>query len=77
MREGGLLVRRTYGEWMVPALWYRVLRELLKRAGVTLPLEPRGPRWWWQGWEWFRARLANTALQRWTAHVIGTVGEKP
>jgi len=30
MREAGLVVRRTYGEWMVPGLGYRVLREVLK-----------------------------------------------
>ena len=77
VREGGLVVRRTYGEWMVPGLWYRVARELLKRAGLVLPLEPRGPGWWARGWDALRARLADTALQRWTAHVIGTVGEKP
>ena len=36
--EAGLTVRRTYGEWMVPGLGYRVLREGLKRLGVMLPL---------------------------------------
>ena len=77
MRESGLVVRRTYGEWMVPGLWYRGLREVLKRIGLVLPLEPRGPEWWARGWERLRASLADTALQRWTAHVIGTVGEKP
>ena len=30
--EAGFTVRRTYGEWMVPGLAYRVLRELLKRG---------------------------------------------
>src|SRR5260221_4577090 len=42
VREAGLTVRRSYGEWMVPGLAYRVLRELLKRGlGLSLPLEPR------------------------------------
>jgi len=51
----GLRVRRTYGEWMVPGLWYRVARELLKRgARVALPLEPSGPSWWARGWERLR-----------------------
>ena len=55
----GLRVRRTYGEWMVPGLAYRVLREVLKRGlGIALPLEPRGPGWWDRGWTALRARLS-------------------
>jgi SAM-dependent methyltransferase len=73
----GLAVRRTYGEWMVPGLWYRVAREVLKRgSGVALPLEPRGPRLWWTGWDALRARLSRAAWAPWTSHVIGTVAEK-
>ncbi len=74
----GLRVRRTYGEWMVPGLGYRVLREVLKRGlGVVLPLEPRGPRWWSAGWEGLRARFGGTRAALYTSHVIGTVAEKP
>ena len=74
----GLTVRRTYGEWMVPGLAYRVLREVLKRGvSVALPLEPRGPRWWSAMWEASRARAARLRLALYTCHVIGTVGEKP
>jgi SAM-dependent methyltransferase len=73
----GLEVRRTYGEWMVPGLGYRVLREALKRGlRVTLPLEPRGPRWWSGAWEALRTRLARARWALWTCHVIGTVAEK-
>ncbi len=78
MREAGLAVRRTYGEWMVPGLGYRVARELLKRGfGARLPLHPRGPSWWERGWESLRAGLARHRLALYTCHVIGTVGEKP
>jgi SAM-dependent methyltransferase len=73
----GLAVTRTYGEWMVPGLWYRVTREVLKRGlGVALPLEPRGPRFWWAGWEGLRARLSRARWAAWTSHVIGTVAVK-
>ena len=75
--ETGLRVRRTYGAWMVPGLGYRVMRELLKRAGLVLPLEPRGPRWWDGMWSRFRERFGRTRLALYTCHVIGTVAEKP
>lgn len=78
VREAGLRVRRSYGEWMVPGLWYRVTREVLKRGvGVALPLEPRGPAWWSDAWERLRARAARHRAALYTSHVIGTVGEKP
>lgn len=78
MSEAGLTVRRTYGGWMVPGLWYRVVRELLKRGfSVTLPLAPRGPAWWHAGWERLRAGLGGTRLGLYLSHVIGTVGERP
>jgi SAM-dependent methyltransferase len=76
-RAAGLTVRRTYGEWMVPGLAYRVGREALKRIGLTLPLEPRGPRAWEAFWNGLRARLLRHRWALWTCHVIGTVGERP
>lgn len=39
-RAGGEVVR-TYGDWMVPGLWYRALRKtLLSRLGLRLPMYP-------------------------------------
>ena len=77
VQESGLEVVRTYGDWMVPGLWYRVLREVLKRGlGVRLPLHPTGPAVWSRGWDGWRAWLRG---QRWalsTCHVIGTVGRR-
>ena len=76
--EAGLTVRRTYGEWMVPGLAYRVLREALKRvARVNLPLDPRGPAWWSALWDRARTWASRHRWSLWTSHVIGTVGEKP
>jgi SAM-dependent methyltransferase len=77
VRESGLEVVRSYGDWMVPGLWYRVTREVLKRGvHARLPLHPRGPGWWSDAWDGLRARLRT---QRWalhTCHVIGTVGRR-
>jgi SAM-dependent methyltransferase len=76
-RRSGLRVRRTYGDWMVPGLAYRVFRELLKRGfGARLPLEPSVPVLT------PLTRSIRDAIRgrRWalyTCHVIGTVAEKP
>ncbi len=76
--EAGLRVRRTYGEWMVPGLGYRILREGFKRVlGMKLPLEPRGPRWWESGWRSWRTWALRHRIALYTCHVIGTVAEKP
>lgn len=31
----------SYGEWMYPSFFYRVTREVLKKAGILLPLYPK------------------------------------
>jgi SAM-dependent methyltransferase len=78
LERAGLRVRRTYGEWMVPGLFYRALREVLKRAfGLRLPLEPKGPSWWHGMWTGLRARLSRHRAALYTCHVIGTVADKP
>ena len=78
LRQAGLTVRRSYGDWMVPGLWYRVSRELLRRGlGLRLPREPRGPAWWAGGWERLRLALRSRRWALYTCHVIGTVAGKP
>lgn len=73
----GMEVVRTYGDWMVPGLWYRVTREVLKRGlGVKLPLEPQGPAFWASGWKAWRDGLRGQRWALWTCHVIGTVARK-
>jgi len=72
----GLRVKRTYGDWMVPGLAYRVFREVLKRAGLRLPLEPEVPLLSPLGRE-VRRRLRGRRWALHTCHVIGTVAEKP
>ena len=75
--ESGLEVVRSYGDWMVPGLWYRVVREVLKRGtGARLPLHPSGPAWWSSGWERWRAWLRGRRWALHTCHVIGTVGRR-
>jgi SAM-dependent methyltransferase len=76
--HAGLVVRRTYGDWMVPGLWYRVLREVLRRTvQLRLPLDPHGPAWWEGAWRGLRTRLRGQRWALYTCHVIGTVAERP
>jgi SAM-dependent methyltransferase len=74
----GLSVERTYGDWMVPGLWYRALRKiLLTRLGLRLPMypDPLPP----------LSRLAAAARRRWQDHraalhtmmTIGVVARRP
>jgi SAM-dependent methyltransferase len=78
LADRGLVVRRSYGEWMVPGLWYRLVREgLMRMLRVSLPLDPEGPRLWRAAWERLRGRLARHRWALYTCHVIGTVAEKP
>ena len=73
-REAGLEVVRTYGDWIVPGLWYRVVREVLKRGtGARLPLHVRGPLWWAAAWDGLRGSLRRRRWALYTCHVIGTV----
>ncbi len=74
----GLTVERTYGDWMVPGLWYRALRKiLLTRLGLRLPMypDPLPP----------LSRFAAAARRRWrgrraalyTMMTIGVVARRP
>ena len=73
----GMEVVRTYGDWMVPGLWYRVVREVLKRGtGAKLPLYPKGPAFWSNGWDAWRGALRAHRWALYTQHVIGTVARK-
>jgi SAM-dependent methyltransferase len=38
----GLKVRNFYGDWMHPSLMYRLLRELLLKIGLRIPMYPKG-----------------------------------
>jgi SAM-dependent methyltransferase len=78
VRGVGLEVVRSYGDWMVPGLWYRALRKvLLTRLGWRLPMHPDPvPPLGRLGARWRRA-LGATRLALYTTPTIGVVGRKP
>lgn len=77
VRASGFEVVESYGDWMVPSLGYRLLREAGKRVSVTLPLHPRGPAALSAVRRGLRERLLETRAARCTAHTIGVVARRP
>lgn len=74
----GLEVVRSYGDWMVPGLWYRALRKtVLTRTGRRLPMFPEPvPALARLGEAWRRA-FGRTRLSLYTTPTIGVVARKP
>lgn len=77
LRAAGLEVRWSYGDWMVPGVWYRGLRSVLRSRGVLLPKYPRGIWPFHRIAAWMRARLRGTMIALHTYAMIGTVARKP
>ncbi|RKZ17124.1 class I SAM-dependent methyltransferase [bacterium] len=78
VRRGGATVERTYGDWMVPGLWYRALRKmLLTRLGWRLPMHPEPVPPLSRLGERCRGWFGSTRLALHTMPTIGVVGRKP
>jgi SAM-dependent methyltransferase len=78
VRREGVAVTRTYGDWMVPGLWYRALRKiLLTRTGLRLPMFPQPvpplARFLAAWRRWFGRRR----LSLYTTPTIGVIARKP
>ncbi len=73
----GLTVVRSYGDWMVPGLWYRALRKVaLTRTGRKLPMYPDPiPVLGRLGAAWRRI-FGRTRLALHTMPTVGVVGRK-
>jgi SAM-dependent methyltransferase len=76
LRDHGLTLVRTYGEWMYPSLLYRTIREVLRRVGVKLPLTPQLGGVLTQFRKWIRERALQSRLALYTSISIGVIGRK-
>ncbi len=78
MSEVGLRCERSYGDWMVPGLFYRALRKvLLTGPGWRLPMYPPPlPILGGLGAKW-RAWFSTKRASLYTTIVIGVIGRKP
>ncbi|HPF35099.1 MAG TPA: class I SAM-dependent methyltransferase [Candidatus Krumholzibacteria bacterium] len=71
-RQAGGVVDRTYGDWMVPGLWYRALRKtLLARTGLRLPMRPDPVPPLGRAMAAWRERNKE---RRWALHTMMTIG---
>jgi len=77
LRSLGVVPVYRYGEWMYPSLFYRVIREGLRKVGVNIPLNPtpikpltniRGK---------IRESLRTTPIVLYTSLSCGIISRKP
>ncbi|HEY6951223.1 MAG TPA: class I SAM-dependent methyltransferase [Bacteroidota bacterium] len=76
LRGLGVTPVYAYGEWMYPSFFYRVVRELLKKVGWTLPLYPTVARPLSTLRSKVREQLLATPLPLYTGISIGVVAAK-
>ena len=73
-----LEITRSYGDWMVPGLWYRALRKIiLTRTGRKLPMNPEPIPPLARLGETWRLAFGKTRLSLYTTPTIGVIARKP
>ncbi len=75
-RQSGFTVYRLYGDWMRPGFFYRALREIFKKIGLSLPLYPKGLPVWRGFRDRMRQRVKKSSLSYYTFMDIGVIGRK-
>ena len=77
VRAEGMHITRSYGDWMVPGLWYRAVRKIiLTRTGKKLPMFPEPiPPLARLGEAW-RRFFGRTRLSLYTTPTIGVIARK-
>jgi SAM-dependent methyltransferase len=77
VRSHGIEPVLSYGDWMSPSIYYRLLREVLFLVGIELPLYPKGP---FPALRRMRSRvkewLKGKRISFYSFHVIGVIGRK-
>jgi SAM-dependent methyltransferase len=76
LKTVGLTPVYAYGEWMYPSFFYRVVREVLKKVGWTLPLYPKVAKPLTALRAWTREKLLASPLPLHTGISIGVVATK-
>lgn len=76
--RAGFRAVRCYGYGMHPGLTYRILREALRRFGLSLPLEPHlGPlQAAYDGWHGLLRRIERSKVGPWVSLTVGIVARR-
>jgi SAM-dependent methyltransferase len=76
LREHSFSVVGTYGEWLNPPIWYRILRKGMLPAGVRLPMHPALFTSIRKAFGGLRERMLSLRPVLYTTVVIGTIARK-
>lgn len=76
MQSCGFAIRSQYGNWMRPSLFYRIVREILKKVKINLPLYPRGFRLTRKLRDQLRTSFSQKQWAYYTFLDIGVIGQK-
>ncbi len=76
LTDHGFSVVATYGEWLNPPIWFRILRKGLIPLGVKLPMYPRIFSWIGEKLAGPRERFLVTRMGVNCSVVIGTIARK-
>ncbi len=77
MSKSGFEISYTYGDWMRPNLFWRIIREALLKYGVQLPKYPLENSLYAKLKDKILNSLADKNLAHWTQLSIGVLGRKP
>jgi len=76
MKKSGFAVKHQYGRWMRPSLFYRIIREVLKKVKFQLPLYPAGFKCTRKLRDWIKNKLISRRWAFYTFLDIGVIGKK-
>jgi ubiquinone/menaquinone biosynthesis C-methylase UbiE len=76
MEQSGFIVKHQYGRWMRPSLFYRTIREVLKKLNLRLPLYPKGFKFTIKLRDGLRSKFIAKRWAFYTFLDIGVIGQK-
>ncbi len=76
MEQSGFVVKYQYGRWMRPSLFYRIIREVLKKLNIRLPMYTKGFQFTREIRDWLRDKLISRRWAFYTFLDIGVIGQK-
>lgn len=76
LRQIGLQPVAAYGDWSRPGIWYKMLRQILMKFKIALPMYPRYLGSWTERFYRLQQRLRKKKLLLLTVLSVGVVARK-